>query len=42
MIAVLEGVFKVIAKVIDIVMKMAPIGVACLLFTMTARFGFAF
>ena len=40
--AVLEGVFKVIAKVIDIVMKVAPIGVACLLFTMTARFGFGF
>ena len=38
----LEGVFKVIAKVIDIVMKVAPIGVACLLFTMTARFGFGF
>ena len=42
LIAVLDGVFKVIAKVIDIVMKVAPIGVACLLFTMTARFGFAF
>ena len=41
-IAVLEGIFKVIAKVIDIVMKAAPIGVACLLFTMTARFGFGF
>ena len=41
-IALLEGVFKVIAKVIDIVMKVAPIGVACLLFTMTARFGFGF
>ena len=40
--ALLEGVFKVIAKVIDIVMKVAPIGVACLLFTMTARFGFGF
>jgi DAACS family dicarboxylate/amino acid:cation (Na+ or H+) symporter len=38
----LEGIFKVIAKVIDIVMKAAPIGVACLLFTMTARFGFGF
>jgi dicarboxylate/amino acid:cation (Na+ or H+) symporter, DAACS family len=41
-IALLEGVFKVIAKVIDIVMKAAPIGVACLVFTMTARFGFGF
>jgi DAACS family dicarboxylate/amino acid:cation (Na+ or H+) symporter len=38
----LEGIFKVIAKVIDIVMKVAPLGVACLLFTMTARFGFGF
>jgi dicarboxylate/amino acid:cation (Na+ or H+) symporter, DAACS family len=41
-IALLDGVFKVIAKVIDIVMKVAPIGVACLVFTMTARFGFGF
>ena len=40
--AVLEGIFRVVAKVIDIVMKVAPIGVACLLFTMTARFGFGF
>jgi len=40
--ALLSGVFKVIAKVIDMVMKVAPIGVACLLFTMTARFGFGF
>ena len=41
-IALLDGVFKVVAKIIDIVMKVAPIGVACLLFTMTARFGFGF
>jgi DAACS family dicarboxylate/amino acid:cation (Na+ or H+) symporter len=41
-IALLDGVFKAVAKVIDIVMKMAPLGVACLLFTMTARFGFGF
>jgi DAACS family dicarboxylate/amino acid:cation (Na+ or H+) symporter len=41
-IALLDGVFKAIAKVIDMVMKIAPIGVACLLFTMTARFGFGF
>lgn len=40
--ALLDGVFRVIAKVIDMVMKVAPIGVACLLFTMTARFGFGF
>jgi DAACS family dicarboxylate/amino acid:cation (Na+ or H+) symporter len=41
-IAVCDGVFKVVAKIIDIVMKVAPLGVACLLFTMTARFGFGF
>jgi DAACS family dicarboxylate/amino acid:cation (Na+ or H+) symporter len=41
-IALLDGVFKAIAKVIDMVMKIAPFGVACLLFTMTARFGFGF
>ena len=41
-VGVLDGVFKVVAKIIDIVMKVAPIGVACLLFTMTARFGFGF
>ena len=38
----LTGVFEVVAKIIDLVMKLAPIGVACLLFTMTARFGFGF
>jgi DAACS family dicarboxylate/amino acid:cation (Na+ or H+) symporter len=42
LIAVLDAVFKVVAKVIDIVMKVAPLGVGCLLFTMTARFGFGF
>jgi DAACS family dicarboxylate/amino acid:cation (Na+ or H+) symporter len=41
-IALLEGTFKVVAKIIDIVMKVAPIGVACLIFAMTARFGFGF
>jgi DAACS family dicarboxylate/amino acid:cation (Na+ or H+) symporter len=41
-IALLDGVFKVVAKIIDIVMKVAPLGVACLLFAMTARFGFGF
>jgi len=40
--ALLDGVFKVVAKIIDIVMKVAPLGVACLLFAMTARFGFGF
>jgi DAACS family dicarboxylate/amino acid:cation (Na+ or H+) symporter len=41
-IAVLSGVFDVTARIIDLVMKLAPVGVACLLFTMTARFGFGF
>ena len=41
-IALLDGVFKAIAKVIDMVMKIAPLGVAALVFTMTARFGFGF
>ncbi len=41
-VALLDGVFKVVAKIIDIVMKIAPLGVACLLFAMTARFGFGF
>jgi DAACS family dicarboxylate/amino acid:cation (Na+ or H+) symporter len=40
--ALLDGIFKVVAKIIDIVMKVAPLGVACLLFAMTARFGFGF
>jgi DAACS family dicarboxylate/amino acid:cation (Na+ or H+) symporter len=41
-IALLSGIFEAVAKVIDIVMKFAPVGVACLIFTMTARFGFGF
>lgn len=41
-IALLDGIFRVVAKIIDIVMKVAPLGVACLLFAMTARFGFGF
>lgn len=41
-IALLNGIFEAVAKVIDIVMKFAPVGVACLIFTMTARFGFGF
>jgi DAACS family dicarboxylate/amino acid:cation (Na+ or H+) symporter len=38
----LSSVFEIVARIIDIVMRCAPIGVACLLFTMTARFGFGF
>jgi dicarboxylate/amino acid:cation (Na+ or H+) symporter, DAACS family len=36
---VLEGVYAVSAKIVDIVMKVAPFAVACLLFTNVARFG---
>jgi DAACS family dicarboxylate/amino acid:cation (Na+ or H+) symporter len=39
--AVLEGVYAAVAKIIDLVMLLAPYGVFALLFTMTARFGFA-
>jgi DAACS family dicarboxylate/amino acid:cation (Na+ or H+) symporter len=39
LIKVLEGVYAVSAKVVDIVMKTAPYAVACLLFTNMARFG---
>jgi DAACS family dicarboxylate/amino acid:cation (Na+ or H+) symporter len=41
-VAFYTGVFDAVARIIDIVMKLAPIGVAALLFTMTARFGFGF
>jgi dicarboxylate/amino acid:cation (Na+ or H+) symporter, DAACS family len=37
-----EGIFEVVAKIVAIVLKLAPIGVAALIFTMTARFGFGF
>ncbi|OFW00056.1 MAG: hypothetical protein A3H28_00850 [Acidobacteria bacterium RIFCSPLOWO2_02_FULL_61_28] len=39
--SVLEGVYEAVAKIIDLVMRLAPYGVFALLFTMTARFGFA-
>ena len=39
-VALSEAVFKASAKMVDLVMKVAPFGVACLLFSMTARFGF--
>ncbi len=35
----LEGLYAVSAKIIDLIMKLAPYAVACLLFTNTARFG---
>lgn len=39
-VAVLEGVFDAVAALIGVVMRIAPYAVFCLLFTMTARFGF--
>ena len=35
----LQAVFEVVMKVIDLAMELAPFGVAALLFTLTARFG---
>lgn len=40
LVRVLEGVFDAVAALIGIVMRLAPYAVFCLLFTMTARFGF--
>lgn len=37
---VAEGVFRVSSTMVQLVMKVAPLGVACLLFGMTVRFGF--
>ena len=36
---VLEGLYEITAKIIEIIMKFAPYAVACLLFNNTARFG---
>lgn len=36
---VLEGLYEITAKIIEIIMKFAPFAVACLLFNNTARFG---
>lgn len=36
---VLEGLYEITAKIIEMVMKFAPYAVACLLFNNTARFG---
>ena len=40
LIQALDALFQVSAKIIDMVMWIAPFAVACLLFTTTARFGF--
>ena len=39
LLGVLQSVQDVTAKIVDMVMKLAPFAVACLLFTNTARFG---
>lgn len=36
----LEGIYEAVVKSIELVMRLAPYAVFCLLFTMTARFGF--
>ena len=36
---VLEGLYEITAKIIEMIMKFAPYAVACLLFTTIARFG---
>ena len=38
--AVLQAVYEITAKIIDLIMRLAPYAVACLLFNNTARFGF--
>ena len=40
LVAILDALFQVSAKIIDMVMWFAPFAVACLLFTTTSRFGF--
>ncbi len=39
LLSALQALFEISAKVIDIIMKLAPFAVACLLFNNTARFG---
>lgn len=39
LVAVLEGLYAVVMRIIDLAMALAPFGVAALLFTLTARFG---
>jgi dicarboxylate/amino acid:cation (Na+ or H+) symporter, DAACS family len=39
LVSMLEGLYAVSAKIIDLIMRMAPYAVACLLFNNTARFG---
>src|SRR6185436_393292 len=39
LLGVLQAVYEITAKIIEIIMKFAPFAVACLLFNNTARFG---
>jgi DAACS family dicarboxylate/amino acid:cation (Na+ or H+) symporter len=39
LLGVLRSLYEVTAKIVDIIMKVAPFAVACLIFTNTARFG---
>lgn len=39
LLAALQALFEICCKVIDLIMKLAPFAVACLLFNNTARFG---
>ena len=39
LLAALQALFEICCKIIDIIMKIAPFAVACLLFNNTARFG---
>jgi DAACS family dicarboxylate/amino acid:cation (Na+ or H+) symporter len=41
LVRVLEGLYEVVMRLIDLAMRLAPYGVAALLFTLTARFGLA-
>ncbi|HEY3216203.1 MAG TPA: dicarboxylate/amino acid:cation symporter [Candidatus Eisenbacteria bacterium] len=36
----LEGVYEVVMRLLGLVLEVAPVGVACLLFTLTARLGY--
>ena len=40
LLSMLEGIYEAVTKCIELVMRFAPYAVFCLLFTMTARFGF--
>ena len=40
LVAVLEGVYEVTMQIVAMVMRLAPYGVACLMFSLTARLGF--